>query len=81
MIYSTVAWQYFPPDAQARGTALIETAGSHATNAAPLAWFTMERDETYDGAKLTMRLWPGDLTLDLGRADFHGRWVDWRAPA
>jgi hypothetical protein len=29
---------------------------------------------------VTLRLWPGDKTLDLGRADFHGRWVDWRAP-
>ena len=29
------------------------------------------------GAALTLRLWPGDITLGLGRADFHGRWVRW----
>ena len=28
LIYHTVAWQYFPPEAQDRGTALIEAAGS-----------------------------------------------------
>jgi hypothetical protein len=30
------------------------------------------------GAALTLRLWPCDLRIDLGRADFHGRWIDWR---
>jgi hypothetical protein len=29
------------------------------------------------GAALTLRLWPGDIRLALGRADFHGRWVQW----
>ncbi|TDK41408.1 hypothetical protein [Antarcticimicrobium luteum] len=31
------------------------------------------------GSALTLRLWPGDLTIELGRADFHGRWVRWNA--
>ena len=31
------------------------------------------------GSALTLRLWPGDLTIELGRADFHGRWVRWHA--
>lgn len=31
-------------------------------------------------AALILRLWPGDATVDLNRADFHGRWIDWRAP-
>lgn len=75
MIYSTVAWQYFPAEAQARGTALIEAAGATATADHPLAWFTMENDGTPPGAAMTLRLWPGDITLDLGRVDFHGRWV------
>jgi len=29
---------------------------------------------------LTLRLWPDDLHIPLGRADFHGRWVIWDAP-
>lgn len=81
LICHTVAWQYFPPATQARGRALIEAAGAQATAEAPLAWFGMEADAGAAGAGLTLRLWPGDLTLSLGRADFHGRWVRWEAPA
>ncbi|WP_299375964.1 DUF2332 family protein [uncultured Tateyamaria sp.] len=80
MIQHTVAWQYFPADAQARGTALIEAAGARATARTPLAWMQMETDGDTTGAvgaALTLRLWPGDLTLHLGRADFHGRWINW----
>ncbi|WP_348644692.1 DUF2332 family protein [Yoonia sp. F2084L] len=77
LIYSTVAWQYFPEDQQAKGAAMIAKAGETATQDTPLAWFGMENDGGARGAALTLRLWPGDHTFDLGRADFHGRWVDW----
>ena len=80
LIYHTVAWQYFPAEVQARGTALIEAAGRQATEDAPLAWFGMETDGIGPGARLTLRLWPGDLHLAMGRADFHGRWVNWTPP-
>lgn len=80
MVYSTIAWQYFPADAQAKGTAMIEDAGRQATPDAPIAWFTMEADGKARGAALTLRLWPGDLRFDMGRADFHGRWIDWSPP-
>ncbi len=77
-IFHTVAWQYFPEETKKRCRDAIENAGAAATNDAPLAWFSMEADENLNqGAKLTLRLWPGDITLDLGRADFHGRWVIW----
>lgn len=81
LIYSTVAWQYFPPEKQALGTKLIQAAGAQATKDAPLAWFVMENDGGAHGAALTLRLWPGDITIDLGRADFHGRWIEWRGGA
>ncbi len=77
LIYSTVAWQYFPAESQAAGTALIEAAGAKATADTPLAWFGMENDGSARGAALTLRVWPQDETLTLGRADFHGRWVEW----
>lgn len=80
IIQHTVAWQYFPARAQARGTELIEAAGAKATPETPLAWMQMETDGDTTGAigaALTLRLWPGDLTLSLGRADFHGRWINW----
>lgn len=81
LIQHTVAWQYFPKDVQTRGRALIEAAGSQATPDRPLAWLSMESDGDATGkvgAALTLRLWPGDITLDLGRADFHGRWINWK---
>ena len=80
LIYHTIAWQYFPAETQATARAAIEAAGARATPDAPLAWFAMEADTESPGAALTLRLWPGDCTFQLGRVDFHGRWVDWRAP-
>lgn len=79
LIYHTVAWQYFPPETQERGTAMIEAAGARATTTRPLAWLAMENDGDNTGAALTLRLWPGDLRILLGRADFHGRWIRWDA--
>jgi hypothetical protein len=75
-----VAWQYFPAAAQARGEATLQAAGQRATQTAPLAHLAMEGDGNEPGAALTLRLWPGNQTIPLGRADFHGRWVDWQAP-
>lgn len=80
LIQHTVAWQYFPKAARERGRAMIEAAGARATVNRPLAWLSMETDGDTSGkigAALTLRLWPGDITLDLGRADFHGRWINW----
>lgn len=78
LIYSTVAWQYFPDDKKAEGVRIVAEAGAKATQMTPLAWFGMENDGGERGSALTLRLWPGDLRIDLGRADFHGRWVDWK---
>jgi len=77
MIYTTVAWQYFPKSAQDRGRAMIEAAGAAATEDKPLAWFSMESDGPSDGAALTMQIWPSGEVLTLGRASFHGVWVHW----
>jgi hypothetical protein len=79
LIYHTIAWQYFPADRQALGRARIEAAGATATADTPLAWLGMEADGQDPGAALTVRLWPGDMTVQLARMDFHGRWIDWTA--
>lgn len=78
LIFHTVAWQYLPDAAQAKGNAIIEAAGARATADAPLARFSMEADGQTPGAALRLQLWPAGETLDMGRADFHGRWIDWR---
>lgn len=77
VIYTTVAWQYFPPEKQQQGLAMIQAAGALATPDTPLAFVQMENDGGTHGAALTLRLWPGDLDLHLGRVDFHGRWMEW----
>ncbi len=81
LIFHTIAWQYFPTATRTGARALIEAAGAGATKDRPLAWLGMEADGASPGAALTLRLWPGDLTLPLGRVDFHGRWILWQPPA
>lgn len=77
MVFHTVAWQYFPPATQADCEAALQAAGDAARPDTPLAHFAMETDGG-DGAALTMRLWNGGAQCwSLGRADFHGRWIDW----
>jgi hypothetical protein len=76
LVFHTVAWQYFPPATQSRALATLECAGETA----PVARLSMEADGTSPGAALTLTFWPGGETIPLGRADFHGRSVDWQAP-
>lgn len=76
LIFHTVAWQYFPTATQTRALAAMATAGTKS----PVAHLSMEADGQTPGAALTLTLWPGGETIPLGRADFHGRWVDWQAP-
>lgn len=77
LVFHTVAWQYFPPATQSRALAALEAAGTNT----PVARLSMEADGQSTGAALTLTLWPGGDTIPLGRADFHGRWVNWSAPA
>ena len=78
-VFHTVAWQYFPPEVQARCDEALARAGAVADPLAPLARLAMEADGGGPGAGLTLQLWDGAArSWRLGRADFHGRWIDWR---
>lgn len=77
VIYHTIAWQYLPAALKAEGEALIADAGSRATMDAPLARLQLEADGKPDGAAILLTLWPTSETREIGRADFHGRWVKW----
>lgn len=77
VIFNTIAWQYLPKALQEEGEALIADAGAKATEEAPLARLQLEADGKPDGASLTLQLWPTGEEREVGRADFHGRWVDW----
>lgn len=46
VVMHTIAFQYFPPEVQARVRARIEAAGARATEAAPLAWLTFEAEQS-----------------------------------
>jgi hypothetical protein len=80
VVAHSIVWQYLPPATQARIEARLADAGAVATRDAPLAWLRLEPDGGVPGAAITLTLWPGGVTRTLGRADFHGRWVDWRGP-
>ncbi len=78
VIYHTIAWQYLPASSKAKGEALITAAGNRATETAPLARLQLEADEQkHNGAALTLQIWPTGEKHLIGRADFHGRWVEW----
>ncbi|MEZ5796131.1 MAG: DUF2332 family protein [Paracoccaceae bacterium] len=79
LVQHSIAWQYFPAAAQARGLALLAEAGARATADAPLAHLAMEADATPGSAAVTLSLWPGGERIALARAGFHGQFVDWLA--
>jgi hypothetical protein len=76
LVFHTVAWQYFPPATQTAALSAMEKA----SRLGPIARLSMEADDQTPGAALTLTLWPQGDTIPLGRADFHGRWIDWQPP-
>ena len=80
MVYHTIAWQYFPRQSRLRGDTLFSRAGARASATRPLARLAMEADGQGPGAAISLTTWPGGQRQDLGRADFHGRWVNWCRP-
>lgn len=78
VIYHSIVWQYLPKPAQEACAALIQKAGQRATEATPLAWLSIEADDTPGSAAMQCRIWPDNSTYSLGRVDFHGRWVAWQ---
>jgi len=78
VIYHTITWSYQGDAACQANQALIEAAGAKATRDAPLAWLRLEPDGREPGAAILLTLWPDGTEHCLGRADYHGRWIDWQ---
>lgn len=78
VVYHTIAWQYLPADLKDKGEALIAEAGTTATANTPIARLQLEADSLPEGAAITLQIWPGGERHEIGRADFHGRWVRWK---
>lgn len=70
VLFHTVAWQYFPKATQAH---ILDTLKQVTS---PVVQIGMEGDGGR-GAAVTLTLWPEGRTHHLGRASFHGLWVDW----
>jgi hypothetical protein len=78
LLMHTIMWQYLPEPTKARITAAMTGAGDAATPKSSLAWLRMEADAEKASAAVTLTSWPGGREREIGRADFHGRWVEWR---
>ncbi|MFN7400292.1 MAG: DUF2332 domain-containing protein [Sandaracinobacter sp.] len=81
-VFHSIAFQYFPPETQARIEAHMEQAAASATRAAPLAWLRFELEPGADSGvppSLRLRLWPGGEDRLLARAHPHGKLVQWLA--
>lgn len=70
VVFHTVAWQYFPETTKKRALAAMQA------HVGPLVRFSMEADGGA-GARLTLTHYPSGEVQELGRADFHGRWIEW----
>ena len=79
-VFHTIALQYFQQESKDKIAQALAQAVERATPARPLGYISMEISDDFEGAKLTLQLWPGGQVQDVGRADFHGRWVSWVHP-
>jgi len=80
VVMHTIAFQYFPPEGQARIRAQMDQVGARATAEAPLAWLTFEAED--DGYQRTpvlrLRTWPGSgEAVALAKGHPHGAWYKW----
>jgi hypothetical protein len=78
LIVHSVMWQYLTARERGRITALIERAGSRASEDAPLAWVALEANRDTHRHELRVRYWPGgENWAHLGAAHPHCAWVEW----
>jgi hypothetical protein len=77
VLFHTVVWQYLPEPVKVRAKGAIAKAVSTATSDTPFAHLAFEADGKEPGGAVRLTLWPGGEERLLGRADYHGRWVEW----
>lgn len=83
VLMHTIMWQYLPDAAKRRIEQAMAQAAAAATQEAPLAWLRMEADGQSGSAAVMLAVWPQITSRnggarEIARADFHGRWVEWR---
>ena len=77
VVYHSVAFHYFPAEAQARIAARLSEVGAQASSATPLAWLRYEQEPGDEHFSLQLRVWPGDEQWRLAECHPHGRWIRW----
>ena len=69
-VFHTLALQYFPQESKDKIAYALAQAGERATPARPLGYISMEISDDFEGAKLTLQLWPGGQCKMLGARIF-----------
>lgn len=81
VVMHTIAFQYFPPETQARIAAHLACVGAQATETAPVAWLGYEVVNEGGGETrlphLKLTIWPGGERRLLARGQAHGSWIEW----
>lgn len=77
VVLHSVAYQYFPDEAQARIVAAMEGAGARATEAQPLAWLRFELVPGDGKYSLRLRTWPDGEDRLLAWVHPHGTEISW----
>lgn len=86
VVMHTIAFQYFPPESQARIRAHLARAGTRASETAPLVWLHYEAASAPDAqgrrwAELSLTAWPGGEQRVLARGHPHGFALEWLGEA
>jgi hypothetical protein len=79
VVLHSIAYQYFPPDTQARILAAMAAAGAESSKASPLAWLRFEMVPGDDKPSLRLICWPGGEDRLLAWCHPHGKSVRWLA--
>lgn len=78
VVMHSVVWQYLAPGERERIRALLESAGTKATEEAPLAWVSLEANRDTHRHELAVTYWPGgEMCRRLAVAHPHGDWIEW----
>ena len=77
VVMHSVAYQYFPPEAQDRVKRRIARAGEQASTDAPIAWLRFEKEPDDKQTSLRLTLYPGGDDRLLAWCHPHGSAIVW----
>ncbi len=81
LVMHSVFWQYMSDQERTACEDAIMLAGERASAKAPVSWLRFEADDKSPGGSIQLTHFDGSATsgktVTLGRADFHGRWIEW----